>query len=64
MKKFYLMLATAFDIGKLNIQTFNSKYMNYNCNSTNTILTNIVGMLYLMIKNQDFVFIIDHVFRA
>ena len=39
---------------KLNIQTFNSN---------NSILINIVGTLYLMIRNLDFVFMIDHVFK-
>ena len=40
---------------KLNIQTFNSN---------NSILINIVGTLYLMIRNLDFVFMIDHVFKT
>ena len=32
--------------------------------SNMSILINIVGTLYLIIKNLDFVFMIDHVFRA
>ena len=40
---------------KLNIQTFNSN---------NSILINIVGTLYLMIRNLDFVLMIDHVFKT
>ena len=62
MKKFFR--ATASDTLKLNIQTFNSKYLNSNSNSNNSILINIVGTLYLMIRNLDFVFMIDHVFRT
>ena len=33
-------------------------------NSNMSILINIVGTLYLIIKNLDFVFMIDQVFRA
>ena len=72
MKMFYLkksfltghLRAAASDNLKLIIQTFNSKYLNSNSNSNNSILINIVGTLYLMIRNLDFVFMIDHVFRT
>ena len=39
----------------LNIQTFNSN---------NSLLINLVGTLYLMIRNLDFAFMIDHVFKT
>ena len=61
MKKFFR--ATASDTLKLNVQTFNSKYLNSNSNSSNSILINTVDMLYLMIRNLDFIFMIDHVFQ-
>ena len=37
--------------------------MNSNSNSNNSILINTVDMLYLMIRNLDFIFMIDHVFQ-
>ena len=43
---------------KLDIQTFNSKHLNPNSNSNNSIRINIVSTLYLMSRNVDFVFII------
>ena len=43
---------------KLDIQTFNSKQLNPNSNSNNSILINIVSTLHLMSRNVDFVFII------
>ena len=61
MKKFFR--ATVSDTLKLNIQTSNSKYLNSNSNSNNSILINTVDMLYLMIRNLDFIFMIDHVFQ-
>ena len=51
LKKSFLtghLRAAASDNLKLNIQTFNSKYLNSNSNSNNSILINIVGTLYLM----------------
>ena len=72
MKKFYLkntfltghLRVTASDTWKTDIQIFNYKYLNSSCNSNNSVLINIVGTLYLMIRNLDFVFMIDYVFRA
>ena len=43
---------------ELDIQTFNSKYINSKSNSNNSILINFVGKLYLMSKNVDFVIMI------
>ena len=40
---------------KFDIQTFNSKYLNPNSNSNNSVLINIVGTLYLMSRNVDLV---------
>ena len=48
-------LRTTLILKKLNIQTFNSN---------NSILINLVGTLYLMIRDLNFVFMIDHVFKT
>ena len=49
MKKFYLkntFLTGHLHSRKLDIQTFNSKYLNSNPNSNNSILINIAGTLF------------------
>ena len=43
---------------KLDIHIFNSKHLNPNSNSNNSIRINIVSTLYLMSRNVDFLFII------
>ena len=43
---------------KLDIQTSNSKHIDFKSNSNNSILISFVGKLYLMSKNVDFVFMI------
>ena len=61
MKMFYLK--NTFLTGHLRatasyISIFNSKHLISNSNSNNSILINIVGTLYLMGRNIDFVFMI------
>ena len=60
-RKFYLEIT--FLTGHLRA-TASDKYLNSNCNSNKSILIYIVGTLYLMIRNLDLVFMIDHVFRG
>ena len=59
-----VLLENTFLRGHLRATASDSKYLNSNPNSNNSILINIVGTLYLMIRNLDFVFMIDHVLRT
>ena len=66
MKKSYLknifltghFRATLLTFRKLDIQTFNSKHLNPSANSNNSVLISIVGTLYFISRNVNFVFMI------